>query len=86
MHENAWGRVTFLVTLIFGRLDTFDGSIFGGGRNICGEGGSYIQDVTRLNICGTYIWDSLYKGGVITGFYSTLINALNCFNLEMELF
>ena len=86
MHENAWGRVTFSVTLIFGRLDTFDGSIFGRGRNIYGEGGSYIHDATRLNICGANIWDSLYKGGVIAGFYGTLINALNCFNLEMQLF
>ena len=31
MHENTRGRVKFLVNLMFRRLDTFDGPIFGGG-------------------------------------------------------
>ena len=31
MHENTGGRVTFLVNLIFSRLEKFDGLIFGEG-------------------------------------------------------
>ena len=45
MHENTWERVTFLVNLMFRRLDKLDGSLFreayilrGGG----GEGGLYL--------------------------------------------
>ena len=30
MHENTWERVTFLINLMFSRLDNFDGPIFEG--------------------------------------------------------
>ena len=42
MYENTWGRVTFIVNLMFRRLDKFDGLIFG--RCISLERGSYIRD------------------------------------------
>ena len=44
MYENTCGRVTFLVDLMFGRLDKFDGLIFGGGGGayIRGGGGLYL--------------------------------------------
>ena len=41
MHENTGGRVTFLVKLMFRRLDKFDGSVFFLGAYI-GGGGLYI--------------------------------------------
>ena len=53
MHKNNGGRVTFLVNLMFSRLDKFDGPIFGrcmydGGRLILGM-------LIGLHIWGAYI-------------------------------
>ena len=47
MHENAWGRATFLSNLMFCGLDKFDGPILEGDVYTMGggEGGAYIQDV-----------------------------------------
>ena len=46
MHENTCERVTFLVNLMFCRLDKFNGLIFRGDVYT----GAYIQDVIRLHI------------------------------------
>ena len=45
MHENTCGRVTFLVNLMFRRLDKFDGPIFGWLYIWREKGEAYIQDV-----------------------------------------
>ena len=70
MHENTRGRVTFLVNLMFRRLDKFDGPIFGGGWG-CGHiyGGAYIWDANWF----TYL-RGVYSGGVLTGFYGVFLN------------
>ena len=72
MHENTWGRVTFLVKLIFCRLDKFDGSVFFLGAYI--GGGSYIWVIFGMLI-GLYIFlGGVYRGkliyvGLLMGFY-----------------
>ena len=53
MHENTCGRVTFLVNLMFDRLDKFDGLIFRG--LIYGGGEAYI------------IYDDIWGGAYIRG-------------------
>ena len=55
MHKNTCGRVTFLVNLMFSRLDRFDGPIFGGGH----IRGAYIWDVNWVT----------YLVGLYTGAY-----------------
>ena len=74
MYENTCGRVTFLVDLMFGRLDKFDGLIFGGrggGEHIFGGGGGYIWDVNWVTyLGGVHIpGGDLYSGGISKGFY-----------------
>ena len=53
MRENTYGRVTFLINLMFSRRDSFDGSIFEG---------TYIWDVN----CVTHLGD-VYSRGFYTG-------------------
>ena len=72
MHDNTWERVTFLVNLMVGKLDKFDGPIFGGERwsYISGAGGAYICDVN----CVIYFWGGSVYSGV--GWYSGSINGI----------
>ena len=59
MHENTSGRVTFLVNLMFSKLDKFDGPI-SEGAFIRGSGvGAYIRDVNWV----IYIWGRIFEGG-----------------------
>ena len=57
MHENTGGRVTFLVNLMFRRLDKFDGLIYAGGRGAYIQGRADILDVNWIT----------YLGGVFSG-------------------
>ena len=58
--------MTFLVNLMFSRLDKFDGPIFAGAYIRV----TYIPDVSWVTYLGTYIQQGgLYTGGVLTGFY-----------------
>ena len=41
MHENTRGKVAVLVSLMFHRLDRFDGLIFGGGERRINGGDLY---------------------------------------------
>ena len=41
MDENTWGRVKFLVNLMFCRLDKFDGPVFERGEEGIYMGGLY---------------------------------------------
>ena len=70
--------MTFLVNLMFRRLDNFDGSIFGnagmsvyaGGfifGNGCIYGGLIFGMLIRLHICGAYIRERLIYRGHING-------------------
>ena len=72
MHENTWGRVTFLVKLIFRRLDKFDGSVFFLGAYI--GGGSYIWDANWVIYFFGGGGGGVYRGkliyvGLLMGFY-----------------
>ena len=74
---------------MFRRLDKFDGPIFGGdggGEGVRIYGGGLLFGVlTGLCTWGAYIrGGGLVYGwwGALTGFYGTLINALDYFNLE----
>ena len=78
MHENTLGGVTFLVNLMFSRLDKFDRLIFGRRIYDAEEGGggrvAYIWDV----VCVTYLGGIYSEGGyiwvgVLIGFYSIYI-------------
>ena len=67
MLENTGGRVTFLVNLMFRRLDKFDGPIFGWGwgwrrGRICGGCifGMFI---------GLHIWGRIFRGAYIREVY-----------------
>ena len=51
MYENNSGRVTFLINLMFSRLDKFDGPIFEGAY----IRGAYIQDNNWVKYLGAYI-------------------------------
>ena len=75
MHENTWGRVTFLVNLMFRKLKNLMGSysrgrIYGGGVGL----GAYIRDVNQVTTYslgggGCIFGGGLIYGGVLTGFY-----------------
>ena len=69
MHENTGGRVTFLVNLMFCRLDKLDGPIFEKGG--VHTGGLIFGMLTGLHTWGVYIREGLYMGGrgVLTAFY-----------------
>ena len=61
MHENTWGRVKFLVNLIFTKLEKFDGPLVkGGGMGVYMGRGSYIHNINY--VCG--------------GIYGTRINGI----------
>ena len=46
MHENTWGRVKFLVNLIFTKLEKFDGPLVKeGGMGVYMGRGSYIHNI-----------------------------------------
>ena len=61
--------MTFLVNLMFRRLEKFDGPKLG--AHIRGEG-AYIWDVHWVTyLVDVYSWD-VYTGGVLTGFYGIL--------------
>ena len=74
MHDNTWERVTFLVNLMVGKLDKFDGPMFGGEMKLYkwpGRGGSYICDVN----CLIYFLGVAYiQGG--GGWYRGSINGI----------
>ena len=73
MHDNTWERVTFLVNLMVGKLDKFDGPIFGGERwsYISGAGGLIFAMLIVLYIFGgvAYIQGLADIAGVLMGFY-----------------
>ena len=64
MHENAWGRVAFLVNLMFCKLDKFNGPIFGEGAYMRG---AYIRDINWLTYLGAYIQGGGVGWGLIYG-------------------
>ena len=59
MHENTRRRVTFLVNLMFSRLDKFNGPMFGGRRIY----GGLIFGI----LIGLHIWGEYIRGGRING-------------------
>ena len=72
--------MTFLVNLMFYRLDKFTGPIFGEGVYMREP---YIWDDNWLTYLGAYIWgggEGLCMGDVLTGFYGTLFKS-HCFNI-----
>ena len=70
MHENTCRRVTFLVNLMFSRLNKLNGLIFRGDV----YKGAYIRDVIGLHIWGAYILGAYIQEGVLTGFYGICTN------------
>ena len=48
MHENTRGRVTFLINVMFSRLDKFDEPIIRGGVYSGDRGGLYTRDVLTI--------------------------------------
>ena len=66
MDENTWGRVKFLVNLMFCRLDKFDGPVFERGE----EGiymGAYIRDSNWVTYLVSVYSVGFYTGGLING-------------------
>ena len=61
MDENTWGRVKFLVNLMFCRLDKFDGPVFEGG-----EEGIYMGGLYSGFYLG-YIFSERIFGGLLYG-------------------
>ena len=73
MHQNTRGKVRFLGNLLFRRYSKFDGPIFGGGgqgKYIRGWGGYIRWGVNWV----TYLWGVPSGEGVLTGFYSNLLD------------
>ena len=66
MHKKTWGRLTFLLNLMFSSLDKFDGPIFNGDYL---QWGTYIQNVNWVTYLGCLYLGHLYIGGLLTGFY-----------------
>ena len=73
MHENTWGRVTFLVTLMFCRIEKFDRHVFRGW-------GAYISDVNWVtNLGGVYLGGTYVRCRLLMGFYSIIcITSMIC--------
>ena len=74
MRKNTGGTITFLVKLMFCRLDIFVGPMFflffGGGHIYRG---AYIWDVNWVTyLGGAYSGGALYTGGILTVFYGIL--------------
>ena len=59
--------MTFLVNLMFRRLDNFDGSIFGNAGMSVYAGGFIFGMLIRLHFCGAYIREGLRYRGRING-------------------
>ena len=76
MHGNTWGRVKFLVNMMFGRLDKFDWLIFEGAY-IWGVGlgeGLIFGMLIGLHIWWAYIGGGAYmRGSVLTEFHIYLL-------------
>ena len=78
--------MTFLVNLMFSRLDKFDGPIFEekGGDVFTGDGGgegAYVWDVNWVTYLGGGVyWGGLIHGSVLTVFYGILYKS-NVFQL-----
>ena len=60
--------MTFLVNMMFRRLDKFDGPIFGGWLE--GAGVRIYGGLIFGMLIGLHVWGHIYiRGGVLTGFY-----------------
>ena len=76
MHENTWGRVTFLVNLMFCRLGRFDGSIF---RRHMYRGSLYSGLIFGMLIV-LHMWGCLFRWTYIRGSINGILQYTICHN------